>query len=190
MNIFFRVLLAIYAFCLAVFSAICMIITIKTDIFQTIYENLDQYVFSNNVVEARIVTFLIALVFFVLSIMFLFSGFKSNKDKKAVSKHTNIGEVRISLNSIENIALNASKKANGVKETKAFVKKLDDSVAVTIKIIVLPEINIPEISGDIQARVKGSVEDNAGINVKEVKVVVEGIYSSTVKPRADLEVRR
>lgn len=190
MNIFFRILLAIYSFCLVIFSAICMLVTIRTDVFRRIYEFLDQNVFSNSAIEPRIITLLIALLFFVLSLMFLLSGVKSNKDKKAVSKHTNIGEVRISLISIENIALNASRKINGVKETKALIKKIDDSVAIIIRMIVMPDMNIPEISSELQSQVKSSVEDNAGIEVKDVKIIVESIYSPTVKTRTDLEVRR
>ena len=180
MNIFFRVLLAFYAFCLAVISAITMLITVKTDIFESIYRNLDDYVFSNDSPGPRVAMFLIALLFFILSLMFLFSGMKSNKDKKAVSKHTNIGEVRISLNSIENIALNASRKANGVRDTKAYVKRLEDSVAVSIKMVVMPDMNIPAISDDVQERVKKSVEESSGINVKEVKIIVDSIYSGTL----------
>ncbi len=180
MNIFFRVLLAFYAFCLAVISAILMLITLKTDFFETIYRYLDEGIFSNGSPGPRIAMFIIALLFFVLSLMFLFSGMKSNKDKKAVSKHTNIGEVRISLNSIENIALNASKKVNGVRDTRAFVWKHEDSVAVNIKMVVMPDMNIPAISADVQERVKKSVEESSGIAVNEVKVIVEGIYSGTV----------
>ena len=180
MNIFFRVLLAFYAFCLAVISAITMLITVKTDIFEIIYQYLDDYVFSNDSPGPRVAVFLIALLFFVLSLMFLLSGVKSNKDKKAVSKHTNIGEVRISLNSIENIALNASKKVNGVRDTKAYVKKIEDSVGVIIRIVVMPDMNIPAISADVQERVKKSVEESSGINVKEVKIVVDSIYSGAV----------
>ncbi|NJD03553.1 MAG: alkaline shock response membrane anchor protein AmaP [Ruminiclostridium sp.] len=180
MNIFFRVLLAFYAFCLAVISAIIMLITVKTDFFEIIYRNLDDYVFLNDSPGPRIAMFLIGLLFFVLSLMFLLSGVKSNKDKKAVSKHTNIGEVRISLNSIENIALNASRKVNGVKESKAYVKRLEDSVAINVKMVVMPEMNIPAISGDVQERVKKSVEESSGIDVKEVKIIVDSIYSGAL----------
>lgn len=186
MNIFFRVLLAFYAFCLAVISAICMIITVKTEIFAIIYRYIDDFVFSNKSPGPRVVMFLITLLFFILSIMFLLSGVKSSKDKKAVSKHTNIGEVRISLNSIENIALNASRKVNGVKDTKALVKKHDDSVEVIAKIVVMPDMNIPAITEDVQLRIKKSVEECSGISVKEVKAVVESIYSgSIVKSRVE-----
>lgn len=180
MNIFFRIVLAIYAFCLAVISAVTMLITIRTDIFEVIYEYLDESVFSYSGPGPRIATFIIALLFFILSLMFLLSGVKSNKDKKAVSKHTNIGEVRISLNSIENIALNASRKVNGVRDTRAFVKKIEEDVAVSIKLVVMPDINIPAVSEDVQERVKRSVEESSGINVKEVKVIIESIFSGAV----------
>ncbi len=186
MNIFFRILLAFYAFCLAVISAISMLITIKTDIFEIIYRYLDEYVLSSSSPGPRIAMFLISLLFFILSLMFLLSGVRSNKDKKAVSKHTNIGEVRISLNSIENIALNASRKANGVRDTKAFVKKVEDTVSIILKLVVLPDLSIPAISEDVQMRVKKSVEESSGINVRDVKVVVDSIYSGiTNKSRVE-----
>ncbi len=180
MNIFFRILLAFYAFCLAVFSAVTMLITVKTEFFESIYQNLDEYVFSAESPGARIAMFLIALLFFVLSLMFLLSGVKSNKDKKAVSKHTNIGEVRISLNSIENIALNAARKVNGVRDTRAYVKRAEESVAVDIKMVVMPDMNIPAMSVDVQERVKKSVEESSGISVKEVKIIVDSIYSGAI----------
>jgi uncharacterized alkaline shock family protein YloU len=186
MNIFFRVLLAIYAFCLAVISAVIMYVTIKTGVFNTLCSYLDEKVFSSISPGPRIAMFLIALVFFVLSITFLLSGVRSNKDKKAVSKHTNIGEVKISLNSIENIALNASKKANGVKEAKTLVRKQDDNVSITARIVVMPDLSIPAISEDVQMRVKKSVEESSGINVRDVKVIVDSIYSGvTYKSRVE-----
>ena len=116
--------------------------------------------------------------------MFLLSGVRSNKDKKAVSKHTNIGEIRISLNSIENIALTTSRRINGVRDTKAFVKRQEDTVSITIRTMVLPDIVIPAVSEEIQDRVKRAVEENAGIEVKNVKVQVEGIYSGNAAVKA------
>lgn len=118
--------------------------------------------------------------------MFLLSGVRSSKDKKAVSKHTNIGEISISLNSIENIAINASKKTNGVRETKTLVRKSDDGVEIEIRLVVMPDMSIPVITEDVQQRVKKSVEDTAGVIVKAVRVVVDSIYSGiTHRPRVE-----
>lgn len=186
MNIFFRILLAIYAFCLAMFSAAAMFISVRIKAFASIFGYLEDNIFTDGATGYRIAVFTIALVFFALSLMFLFSGIRSNKDKKAVSKHTNIGEIKISLNSIENIAFNASKKAGGVKESKTAVKKDEDGVAIEVRIVVMPDLSIPTISEEIQSRVKKAVEDAAGIAVKQVKVVVDSIYSGvTYKARVE-----
>ena len=186
MNIFYRILLAVYAFCLALFSAAIMYIAIWAEAFAGAADFLSRDVFAEGATGPRMAVFLTALVFFALSIMFLLSGVKSNKDKKAVSKHTNIGEIRISLNSIENIAISASKKSNGVRESKTLVKKAEDGVEIEVRIVVMPDMSIPTISEEVQARVKKSVEDYSGIEVKQVKVVVDSIYSGiTYKARVE-----
>jgi len=186
MNIFFRILLAIYAFCLAIISAVLMYISVQTKVYIRISSYLADNVFTDGATGYRIAVSVIALVFFALSLMFLFSGIKSNKDKKGVSKHTNIGEIRISLNSIENIAFNASKKAGGVRESKTVVKKEDDGVGIEVRIVAMPDLSIPTISEEIQSRVKKAVEDASGIEVKQVRVVVDSIYSG-VTNRARVE---
>lgn len=186
MNIFFRVLLAVYAFCLALVSALAMYISIRPKAYAGISDYLAENVFADGATSFRIAVFAIALIFFALSLMFLLSGVKSNKDKKAVSKHTNIGEIRISLNSIENIAINASKKAGGVRESKTLVKKAEDGVNIEVRIVVMPDLSIPVISEDVQVRVKKAVEDASGIIVKQVKVIVDSIYSgATYKARVE-----
>ncbi|GAE87655.1 hypothetical protein JCM21531_1043 [Acetivibrio straminisolvens JCM 21531] len=96
---------------------------------------------------------------------------------KSISKYNNVGEVRISLNTIESIALAASRKLGGVKDNKAYVTKQGDNVVISIKTIVMPDINIPALLEDIQMKVKKSVEETTGIGVNEVKVSVENIYT-------------
>ncbi len=186
MKILFRVLLAIYAFCLAVVSAFAMYIVIDPQAYVDISESIIHVISTDNATALRIVVFVTALLFFALSIMFLLSGVRSSKDKKAVSKHTNIGEIRISLNSIENIASNASKRSTGIRESKTLVKKAEDGVDIEVRVVVMPDISIPVISEEVQGRVKKSVEDASGITVKNVKVIVDSIYSGvTYKPRVE-----
>jgi len=186
MNIFFRVLLAVYAFCLAVFSAFAMYVAAFPETYVEISGYIIQAISADNAIALRVSVFIVALVFFALSIMFLLSGIRSSKDKKAVSKHTNIGEIMISLNSIENIAINASKRTNGVKESKTVVRKSEDGVEIEVRIIVMPDMSIPVITEEVQGRVKKSVEDISGVSVRSVRVVVDSIYSGiTYKPRVE-----
>lgn len=176
LNIFFRVLLAIYAFCLTIVSLLSMVITLKSDLFGSISDFLIERVFPSS--TASIAMFVIELLFFCMSVVFLMSGFKSEKDKKAMSKYTNVGEIKISLNSIENIALAASRKFNGIKESKAYVEKRQESVSIAIKASVLADINIPSLSEDVQIKVKRAVEESTGIKVSDVKVMVDNIHSA------------
>lgn len=175
MNIFFRVLLAIYAFCLTILSFVSMILVFRPDMFKSISSYLvENVLYSRN---ESIAMFIISFIFFSLSLTFLMSGFKSSKDKKGVSKHTNIGEIKISLDTLESIALGTSRKLNGVRETKASLIKHEDSVAVIIRAVVMSDINIPLLSEDIQVKVKKAIEDSSGIKVSDVKVIVENIYT-------------
>lgn len=175
MNIFFRILLAGYAFCLMILSVISMIVTLRREIFYRISDYFASNVLAN--FGTRFGMFIISLVFFALSFVFLLSGFKRRKDKKAVSKYTNIGEVKISLNSIENIALSAARKNASIREAKAYVYNLIEGVMVILRVVALPDANLPSLSEDIQIRVKTAIEECSGINVDEVKVVIENIYT-------------
>ncbi len=175
MNIIFRTILAIYAFCLTVVSVILMAMTLRHSLFTSITSYINEYVLPNK--ASNILMFIIELIFFALSIVFLLSGVKSEKEKKFISKANNVGEIRISLNTIENIALAASKKLSGVKETKAYVSKVGDDVSIYIKSVVLSDIHIPTLSEELQNKVKKAVEETSGINVTDVKVSVENIYT-------------
>lgn len=186
MNLIFRILLAFYAFCLTLFSAFVMYIALDPGAFVNIFGAVAEVISADGALALRIAAFVTALIFFSLSIIFLLSGVKSNKDKKAVSKHTNIGEVRISLNSVENIAGNALRKLNGIRDSKTSVKKTEDGVEIEVRIVAMPDLSIPVISEEIQGRVKKAVEDTSGIVVKNVKVFVENIYTGiTAKARVE-----
>lgn len=175
MNIFFRILLAFYAFCLTVISLVLMIVTLNKEMFVNITSFLERNILSNK--ASVILLFIVELVFFGLSLMFLLSGVRSERNKKAISRFNKIGEIKISLNTLENIALAASRRSNGVKDSKAYVKRVGENVSVHIKVVVMPDINIPALLEDIQLRVKKSIEETSGILVDDVKMFVENIYT-------------
>jgi uncharacterized alkaline shock family protein YloU len=175
MNIFFRILLAIYAFCLMVVSVISMIITFQPQLFDTVSSYISKELKTSH--SLPLIILITSFVFFLISLMFLLSGVKSGRDKRAVSKHTNIGEIKISLDTIENIALAASRKLSGVRETKAYISRIQDNVSILIKAVVLPDINIPVLSEDMQVKVKKSVEECSGVKVSEVKILIDNLHS-------------
>ena len=179
MNVLFRIMLAFYAFCLAILSAFIMLITFEHRLLDSIYYYITDAILVNK--TASTIVFLIALLFFALSILFLLSGFKSSKDPKGVSNKTDIGEIKISLDAVESISLATSRKVRGVSSTKASVEMLDDnSVLITVKMEVLHDVVIPSTSEEMQKEVKHAVENISGIKVSGVKVVVENISKEDV----------
>jgi len=177
MNLGFRILMAVYGFCMTIVSIVIMVVTLKPELFDVMSDNISFQLHQNR--NFSFILFIIGFIFFSMSLTFLLSGFKSPKDKMAFKKHTNVGIVKISHSAIENIALNATRKINAVKDAKAYIYATgEDTATVIIKAVVLSDVNIPVLSEDVQVRVKKSVEESAGINVTEVKVIVENIYSA------------
>ncbi len=171
-NIFYRMLLALYGVCLMFISLLTILLTLKPEIFDRISDFISTKALSTYVVP----TFFIAFIFFIISFTFLFSGFKSYKSKQAVTRMTDIGDINISLDTIGNIAISTCRKITGVRDSKGEVKKLANGVLIIIKVVTLSEVNIPNVSEEIQKRVKKSVEEISGVNVQTVKVIVDNVY--------------
>jgi uncharacterized alkaline shock family protein YloU len=183
MNIILRVLLAVYAFFLTIASMFAMLVTIRSDLMKQVYTYLNDNVLAYR--NPSIIMFIISSIFFCLSLTFLLSGFKPEGDKKAITKYNKNGDIKITLNSIENIALATSRKMNGIRDSKAYVTKIGDGVTITVKAIVLPDINIPLLSEDMQMKVKSAVEDCTGVQVESVKILIESIFTGYKSARVE-----
>jgi uncharacterized alkaline shock family protein YloU len=175
MKIFYRVLLAVDAVILSGLSIIIMISVLKNEFFLNLSEYITKNLFKGNFTEFSI--FIIAFIFFCVNLSFLLSGFRTSKEKRAIAKQTNFGEIKISLNTIENIVLLTSKKVNSIRDTKVRVDRKNDGVKVYIKAVVVPEIDIPLLAEDLQNKVKKSVEESTSIIVNDIEIVVENIYT-------------
>jgi len=174
LNIFFRILLTVYAICLTIIAILVMIVALWPPFFDILTNNV---YFAMEYPYTNFIMFIVALLFLTLSLIFLLSGIKQYKEKKAVTRVTNIGEIRISLETIENIALAVTRKIQGIKEIKAGSAKTEEKIRVELRVILLPEVNIPSLSEEIQKKVKHSVETATGIEVSNVSVIVENVYT-------------
>jgi len=175
MKIFYRVLLAVDAVFLSTISIVMMVAVLRKDLFL----NLSKYI-SKNLLSgdfSSFSVFVIAFIFFCVNLSFLLSGLRTSKEKKAIAKQTNIGQIKISLNTIESIVLLTAKKINSVRDSKVRVDRKNDSVKIDIKAVVLPEIDIPLLAEELQNKVKKSVEESTGVIVNDIEVIVENIYT-------------
>lgn len=105
------------------------------------------------------------------------------KGREVVIAESALGQTRISLQAIENLVTKVVSQVAGVREVKSKIISVPQGIGIQVQVAVTPDINIPEVSGDIQYRVKEQVLNVTGISVNSVKVMVENI--SARRPRVE-----
>ena len=177
MNLFFRILVAIYA---AISTVICGLIMISPfsdkQIMEAVLNYMDVTFYRSN--RYDIVIFLFGLVFMLLNIAILFSGFRLRSSDRFYCIRNEQGLVRISANSIENIALAIAKKSGSVRDVKSRARFRKNSVEVSLKMVVYQDTQVQKLSEVIQSRIKDTVEMMTTLPVGQVEVSVEGVHSS------------
>lgn len=180
-NGFFRFLLAVYSFFMTIVSMIALLISLKIIAFDVFY---DIGVSMLTSAKSSLIVTITAFISAVLSLLFLIFSISAGKKQKAIVKQTEIGEIMISLNTFENIALSVVRRIAGLKDSKAYVRRNDELLSMKIVTSVVPDINIPSIAEEIQNKVKSTIEKSTGIEVKNIKVHIDNLYFG-YKPRVE-----
>jgi uncharacterized alkaline shock family protein YloU len=117
----------------------------------------------------------ISLVLFLAGIRLLVAGYARNKPLSALLANTDLGVIRISINTLDTLTQKAVRHFKEVKEVKSVVLADPEGVRVQLKISVLPEVVMPELSRNIQEKVKEYVEALSGIQVREVQIYIDNL---------------
>ncbi len=123
----------------------------------------------------------IALAMILVSFRLLLSGFRSS-DRKPLStilNTTELGIIRISINTLDTLTQKAVHKFQEVKEGKSVILPVEDGgIKIQLKITILPDVPMPELSQNIQSKVKEYVEEMSGITVKEVQIYIDNLSTA------------
>ncbi len=178
---FDRFLLFVYSLAFMIVSLFALLIGIGFFNYDLLYKVSDT-LYSNQDVKMTILG--ISVITAIMSIYFLVKSMKSREVHTFSETHSEIGEIRISTETIENIARKVSAKIKGVLEQKVRVKLEDnETVNVIIKVFVDGERPIPEISEELQLNVKQTIEQIAGISVGNVHIVVGNVGQTNQKKK-------
>lgn len=183
MEILKKILLIIYAFIIAIISAVLIGLPFSSKFLNKLYTFLDEKIYYSFI--SKLITFLIVTIFFISSVYLLFSSIKKNKQSLSVRKMTDLGELSISLASIESLAITSLKNTKGIKEIKVDTEKFGEGVNVILRLVVYPEVIVTEMTKMIQSTVKSDIETTTGIKVMKVIVKIENITSYTMRSAAD-----
>jgi len=144
-------------------------------------------VLSGNNNEVRLVTGLGGLLIFLLGIKALMGvGGGQNRNQTLVARGE-LGEVKVTATAIEAVVTRTARETNGVREVKTRLRSLGTGVALFLLVVVQPDIPVPALTAELQKRVKENVESIIGVDVAEVRVLVDNIPPAENKPRPRVE---
>ncbi len=129
---------------------------------------------------SAIVTAAVAVVLFIVGLRLLVASLIPPKALSTILATTELGVVRVSVATLDTLTQKAVHSFQEVKEVKSVVLPDADGAKIQLKITVLPDVVMPELTQSIQAKVKEYVESLSGIRVKEVQVYIENL--SIAKP--------
>lgn len=179
MGIIDRIILSLYTLLLAFLSLGVILLSLR-------FISLDLLGTSLNYVYGQWEAGLLGAVFFLISIRLMIAGLRSRHDKDTIVHHNDLGDVHITLSAVENLVEKTARHTRGVRGVKIRVEREGQQLKVGIKAIVSPESNVPAVSNEIQRRVYDHIRNTVGIELADVRVLVEDISNDfKVKQRVE-----
>ncbi len=171
-NWFERALLIVYTFVIAMVSLVLMAVAVGVIPLARVAEYINHIQYDWGFALAL---FLVSLAFLLASLKFLFLKRKRIIFAGTLIKNTDLGMIRVSINTLDMLVQKAVRGFGEVKDVRSLVVAESDGIRVRLNVQLMPDANIPEISQAIQKKVKEYVEATAGIVVKEVYVYIDNI---------------
>jgi uncharacterized alkaline shock family protein YloU len=181
-----RLLLFLYSVAIGTLAVITIVAASGGLIESGLHRWVDQFTGGSRAVQAAViiaavVILLISLRFFILSVR------RGGSAAPSINQRTEHGEIRISVETVENIALKAASRTRGVKDLRARVKVAESGLEILIRAFVDGDGSIPALSEDMQRTVSQYVEDATGIPVAAVSVYIANVTQApaTFKSRVE-----
>lgn len=133
------------------------------------------------VIGVSIAALLLSLRFFIVSIS------RSGSSAPSIVQKTGHGDIRISVETVENLALKAASRIRGAKDLKARVRVADAGLQILILAFVDGDVSIPSLSEEMQRSVAQQVEEATGIPVAEVSVYIANVTQAPASFKSRVE---
>jgi uncharacterized alkaline shock family protein YloU len=141
----------------------------------------DVRIVQASVIGAAIVILLISLRFFILSIR------RDGSSAPSINQRTEHGDIRISVETVENLALKAASRTRGVKDLRARVRVAESGLEILIRAFVDGEGSIPALSEEMQRTVSQQIEEATGIPVAGVSVFIANVTQAPTTYKSRVE---
>jgi uncharacterized alkaline shock family protein YloU len=133
------------------------------------------------VIAVSIALLLISLRFFIVSVR------RGSRSMPSINQKTEHGDIRISVETVENLALKAANRTRGVKDLKARVRVAESGLEILIRAFVDGDGSIPALSEEMQRTVSQQIEESTGIPVAEVSVFIANVTQAPATYKSRVE---
>ncbi len=127
---------------------------------------------NNLSMKEQLWALVVAAISLALAFLSIKMALRMRKEEKTIINQTQFGEIRIAVSAVESLALRATKKIKGVKDAHVGVRADLTGLDIFIEIAVHPDLNIPQTTEEIRAKVDEYIFETVGIRVNSVKVLV------------------
>lgn len=124
--------------------------------------------------QNRISVGLVAVVILVIAIIMLATSLKfESQPRSVVVRSALTGDVSITVSAIKAIIMKAVRKVEGIREIEPSISNSPEGIKVYLHVAINPEYSVPEMTKSIQAIVKQYLEEIGGLDVAEIKILVD-----------------
>lgn len=142
--------------------------------------------FTNTVINGsiwfKILYAVIAVVVIIVSFMLMFFGAgKAPAPKTAKVASFESGSILITVKAIEELVERYVHENKSVKGLHTNVISHEDTLDIAIDICVLPDVDIPAMTKELQSGLAAYIQEHTGITVNETKIMVTGLKENSAK---------
>ncbi|NLW25177.1 MAG: alkaline shock response membrane anchor protein AmaP [Clostridia bacterium] len=171
-----RIFTFLFGLILLLISLLAVLMTVSGT---TILDYLENFLRGTN---ERLLLGIIGVIGILSGLFIIRKTFKVPEPTQTEVIVTSLGQVKITISTLESMANKVARQITGVRETLTKVKSTPGGIAIFMQVSLTPEINIPEVTSQIQNELKEYFAKVAGIEVEEVRILVTKLNEAKNKP--------
>lgn len=138
------------------------------------------YLKGNEIATNVTVGVSVVLILLALKAMFFESYSKEDNSKEGILLENDNGKLVVSRDTLENLTNSVSKTIKGVESVVSrVILDKENNLIIFINLLVKQDAMIKDLSSGLQEKVKQTVKDSLGLDVKEVNIKIKNITSET-----------
>lgn len=125
----------------------------------------------------------LGILFLLFSILLFILGLRNPaRTVRSIDRRTDYGLVRVSFQTLQNLAAGAAADIPGIHDLKTRIRAGENGIDIDLRANVDGQTALPELTEQLQSKVKHHVERMSGLTVASVTVLIEKAAPAQAAP--------